>query len=64
MNAEEDRNRLYGDIAAAAESGRDFSSRWASHANTFHLHNTRYVQTIENALPVDRPTVIVTVKYL
>ncbi|KAF8360060.1 tre-2, partial [Pristionchus pacificus] len=51
---EEDRNRLYGDIAAAAESGRDFSSRWASHANTFHLHNTR----TQDFLPVDLNSII------
>ncbi|GMR45503.1 hypothetical protein PMAYCL1PPCAC_15698 [Pristionchus mayeri] len=46
---EDDRCRLYGDLAAAAESGRDFSSRWTSPSESFHLHLTR----TESFLPVD-----------
>ncbi|GMT31899.1 hypothetical protein PFISCL1PPCAC_23196 [Pristionchus fissidentatus] len=51
---EDDRCRLYGDIAAAAESGRDFSSRWASPSQSFQLHNTR----TQDFIPVDLNAII------
>lgn len=51
---EEDRCRLYGDLAAAAESGRDFSSRWTTPSHSFHLHETR----TQDFLPVDLNSII------
>uniref|UniRef100_A0A915ILF1 Trehalase n=1 Tax=Romanomermis culicivorax TaxID=13658 RepID=A0A915ILF1_ROMCU len=44
---EEDKANLYSNIAAAAESGWDFSSRWLSDQHTIRLHKTRLVAPVD-----------------
>ncbi|WKY04858.1 hypothetical protein Q1695_005677 [Nippostrongylus brasiliensis] len=56
LEEEADKQKLWGDIAAAAESGRDFSSRWFSHTGPMagKLEGTRTSEIV----PVDLNAII------
>ncbi|ETN68426.1 alpha,alpha-trehalase [Necator americanus] len=56
LHEEIDKQKLWGDIAAAAESGRDFSSRWFSHSGPMagKLEGTRTSEIV----PVDLNAII------
>jgi len=53
MNSEEGKTKIWSDIASAAESGWDFSSRWFSQKESDPLRNTLRSVRTRKIVPVD-----------